>query len=387
MVKIKKIDLINFQSHKFTSLDFADGLNVIVGPSDNGKTSILRAIRWVFFNEPQGLGMLRNNEEFVSVRIYFNNDYSVERKRSKKENLYIVYNEKTGEVQEFNSLRTGLPPEVSNVMKIKKITLDKASDINFNIQFQHDGPFMFSYTATQKSALIGKMYNLDVVDKAIDDTNKDIKSQKSDIKRINEEIKELDEKILIYKDIEKEEKLLKDRELITKNIEESVEKLNLINSLKDKLDENKKNKEYLLERIKDFDKILSNEALISNASKSFEVLNKYKAYKNKLDLIKVDIDKTEAIYKKSKNITEKLDIDNTIIKNLNAFTKLSELRKRLNEVGASIEKGKYFIKDNDEKLNKDLKEYTELLIKLKKCPYCNSDVDKAHIDLIVKEYL
>lgn len=387
MVKIKKIDLINFQSHKFTSLDFADGLNVIVGPSDNGKTSILRAIRWVFFNEPQGLGMLRNNEDFASVRIYFNNDYSVERKRSKKENLYIIYNEKTGEVQEFNSLRTGLPPEVSNVMKIKKITLDKASDINFNIQFQHDGPFMFSYTATQKSALIGKMYNLDVVDKAIDDTNKDIKSQKSDIKRINEEIKELDEKILIYKDIEKEEKLLKDRELITKNIEESVEKLNLINSLKDKLDENKKNKEYLLERIKDFDKILSNEALISNASKSFEVLNKYKAYKNKLDLIKVDIDKTDAIYKKSKNITEKLDLDNTIIKNLNDFTKLSELRKRLNEVGASIEKGKYFIKDNDDNLNKDLKEYTELLIKLKKCPYCNSDVDKAHIDLIVKEYL
>lgn len=387
MVKIKKIDLINFQSHKFTSLDFADGLNVIVGPSDNGKTSILRAIRWVFFNEPQGLGMLRNNEDFASVRIYFNNDYSVERKRSKKENLYIIYNEKTGEVQEFNSLRTGLPPEVSNVMKIKKITLDKASDINFNIQFQHDGPFMFSYTATQKSALIGKMYNLDVVDKAIDDTNKDIKSQKSDIKRINEEIKELDEKILIYKDIEKEEKLLKDRETLTKNIEESVEKLNLINSLKNKLDENKKNKDYLIEKIKDFDKILSNEVLIENTSKSYEILNKYKSYQNKLALIKLDIDKTEVIYKKSKNITEKLDIDNTIIKNLNAFNKLNELKKRLNELNGSIEKGKYFIKENDDNLNKDLKEYTELLIKLKKCPYCNSDVDKAHIDLIVKEYL
>ncbi|WP_019213697.1 AAA family ATPase [Fenollaria massiliensis] len=387
MVKIKKIDLINFQSHKFTSLDFADGLNVIVGPSDNGKTSILRAIRWVFFNEPQGLGMLRNNEDFVSVRIYFNNDYSVERKRSKKENLYIIYNERTAEVQEFNSLRTGLPPEVSNVMKIKKITLDKASDINFNIQFQHDGPFMFSYTATQKSALIGKMYNLDVVDKAIDDTNKDIKSQKSDIKRINEEIKELDEKILIYKDIEKEEQLLKDRETLTKNIEESVEKLNLINSLKDRLDENKKNKDYLIEKINDFDKILSNEALIENISKSYEILNKYKSYQNKLALIKLDIDKTEAIYKKSKNITEKLDIDNTIIKNLNAFNKLNELKKRLNELNVSIEKGKYFIKENDDNLNKDLKEYTELLIKLKKCPYCNSDVDKAHIDLIVKEYL
>jgi len=29
MVKINKIDLINFQSHKFTSLDFDDGLNVM----------------------------------------------------------------------------------------------------------------------------------------------------------------------------------------------------------------------------------------------------------------------------------------------------------------------------------------------------------------------
>ncbi len=387
MVKIKKLDLINFQSHKFTSLELADGLNVIVGPSDNGKTSILRAIRWVLFNEPQGMSMLRNNEDFVSVRIYFNNDYSVERKRSKKENLYIIYNEKTGEVQEFNSLRTGLPPEVLHVMKIKKVTLDKANDINFNIQFQHDGPFMFSFTATQKSALIGKMYKLDVVDKAIDDTNKDIKSQKSDIKRINEEIKDLDEKILVYANIEKEEKLLKDREQITRRVEESVEKLNFLNKIKESLEENTQNRDYLLNKIKDFDKLLSNEALIAKITKAYELLGEYKVYKQRLERVKLDIDKTEAIYTKSKTLTDKLDIDKTIVKNIDTFTKLSELRKRLLDVNASIDKGRYFIKDNDDKLSSDLKEYTELLLKLKKCPYCNSDVDREHIDMIVKEYL
>ena len=322
MVKIKKLDLINFQSHKFTSLELADGLNVIVGPSDNGKTSILRAIRWVLFNEPQGMSMLRNNEDFVSVRIYFNNDYSVERKRSKKENLYIIYNEKTGEVQEFNSLRTGLPPEVLHVMKIKKVTLDKANDINFNIQFQHDGPFMFSFTATQKSALIGKMYKLDVVDKAIDDTNKDIKSQKSDIKRINEEIKDLDEKILVYANIEKEEKLLKDREQITRRVEESVEKLNFVNKIKESLEENTQNRDYLLNKIKDFDKLLSNEALIAKITKAYELLGEYKVYKLRLDKVKLDIDKTEAIYTKSKTLTDKLDIDKTIVKNIDTFLSL-----------------------------------------------------------------
>lgn len=387
MVKIKKLDLINFQSHKFSSLEFDEGLNVIVGPSDNGKTSILRAIRWVLFNEPQGMGMLRNNEDFVSVRIYFNNDYSVERKRSKKENLYIIHNEKTGEVKEFNSLRTGLPPEVLNIMNIRKVTLDKNNDINFNIQFQHDGPFMFSYTSTQKSALIGKMYNLDVVDKAIDETNKDIKSQKSDIKRLNEELKDLEEKIKVYDNIEKEENLLQKREKLTKSIEASSEKLDKINILKEKLYENQERNKFLKDKIKDFDKVLSSQVYIDKAVKDFEKREKYKIYKLKYTRLIDEIKNTRLVYEKSKMIADKVNLDSTVDKSLDKYKKLIELRTKLKDVTASIDKGRLYIKDNNDRLNNDLKDYTRILTQLKKCPYCNSDIDSEHLDLIIKEYL
>lgn len=387
MVKIKKLDLINFQSHKFSSLEFDEGLNVIVGPSDNGKTSILRAIRWVFYNEPQGFGMLRNNEDFVSVRIYFNNDYSVERKRSKKDNLYIIYNEKTGEVKEFNSLRTGLPPEVLNLMNIRKINLDKNSDINFNIQFQHDGPFMFAYSSTQKAALIGKMYNLDVVDKAIDETNKDIKSQKSDIKRLNEEIKNLDEMIKVYDGIGREEELLLNRQNLTKKIEANLEKLEEIYRLKEKLSDNIEKNKYLKDKIKDFDKILSSQELIDKAIKDYELFEKYKNYKTKYTKILDEIKTAKTIYDKSKKISDNVNLDETILKSLNLYNKLLDLQKKLKELASSIDKGRLYIKDNNDKLNNNLKEYTNLLIELKKCPYCNSDIDTKHLDLIIKEYL
>ena len=49
---IKSIHLRNFQRHKKLDIDLSEGVNVIVGPSDIGKTAILRALYWLRFNRP-----------------------------------------------------------------------------------------------------------------------------------------------------------------------------------------------------------------------------------------------------------------------------------------------------------------------------------------------
>ena len=54
MTNIKKIIIDNFQSHEHTEIEFGPGLNVIVGPSDYGKSAVVRALRWVLYNEPRG---------------------------------------------------------------------------------------------------------------------------------------------------------------------------------------------------------------------------------------------------------------------------------------------------------------------------------------------
>ena len=49
---IKQIEIINFENHAHTVLTgFADGFNLIFGDSDIGKTSILRALRLICFQE------------------------------------------------------------------------------------------------------------------------------------------------------------------------------------------------------------------------------------------------------------------------------------------------------------------------------------------------
>ena len=52
---MESVSLSNFQSHVETRLQFAgEGrLTVIVGPTDSGKTTIVRALKWVSITSPQ----------------------------------------------------------------------------------------------------------------------------------------------------------------------------------------------------------------------------------------------------------------------------------------------------------------------------------------------
>lgn len=46
MKQITNLLIENFQSHSRSEFDFGKGLTVIIGPSDNGKSAVLRAMRW-----------------------------------------------------------------------------------------------------------------------------------------------------------------------------------------------------------------------------------------------------------------------------------------------------------------------------------------------------
>ena len=46
---IEAVEIINFQPHENTVLEFAPGVNVIKGQSRSGKSSIIRSLEWLFF--------------------------------------------------------------------------------------------------------------------------------------------------------------------------------------------------------------------------------------------------------------------------------------------------------------------------------------------------
>ena len=84
--KIKKVQIRNFQSHDDLTLDIAPMLTTIVGPSDAGKSAVIRAIRWALFNEPSGTQYMRVGTDNTSVLITFTDGTTLLRARNKSEN-------------------------------------------------------------------------------------------------------------------------------------------------------------------------------------------------------------------------------------------------------------------------------------------------------------
>ncbi len=144
MKYIKKVILENFQSHKYTEMEFDKNLNVIVGPSDQGKSAIIRGIKWALFNEPSGDFFIREGESECSVIIEFSDNTKIKRYRSKTRNAYYLYDENGDEII-FEGFGTNVPHEIMDKTLIRKVVLDGSRSNAINIGEQLEGgPFLLS---------------------------------------------------------------------------------------------------------------------------------------------------------------------------------------------------------------------------------------------------
>lgn len=100
---LNKVKLHDFISHRNTELDLGYGINVVVGPNGAGKTSILDAISFALFNDYSNRGRKENlinsrakkcgaAVEFVEGGIKYAAEWSMERDKSAKGNLYRMQN-------------------------------------------------------------------------------------------------------------------------------------------------------------------------------------------------------------------------------------------------------------------------------------------------------
>lgn len=69
--RIKTLIIKNFQNHKYTNITFDNGLNIIAGSSDCGKTAISRAIFFALYNRASGDDYVYFGEKKAEVYIEF----------------------------------------------------------------------------------------------------------------------------------------------------------------------------------------------------------------------------------------------------------------------------------------------------------------------------
>lgn len=151
---LHSIRLINFQKHEDTKIVLDRGITSIEGRTDVGKSSILRALRWVCLNDFGGDEFIREGATQTEVHLVFAENktrYVVKRVKGGRENVYYL------DDKEFKAFGQSVPKEIATLLRV--------SDINF--QAQHDAPFWFSETAGEVSRKLNAVIDLSVIDTSL----------------------------------------------------------------------------------------------------------------------------------------------------------------------------------------------------------------------------
>jgi len=186
---IKSLHITNFQSHGETSMEFHNGVNVIVGSSDSGKSAIIRAIRWLSRNRPSGNDIRSWWGGQTSVNIEFEEE-SILRIKDKTD----FYKHKNGKRKlNFKAFGTSVPEEISLALNLNEI----------NIQHQLDRPFLLDSTPGAVALHFNKVAKLDKIDLSIQNINSWIRELTSDIKYKEIQITEIQSELKKYDKLEK----------------------------------------------------------------------------------------------------------------------------------------------------------------------------------------
>lgn len=208
-MKLTHLKLNNFQKHENLELDFSPNVNVIYGKSDSGKSTIIRAIRWLLVpSELRGDVVRKEGSKKTSVIGTFDNGAIIERIKTASTNSYkLTINSET---KEYNSTGNNLPIEISEIIKVSPIEIDQDAII-LNIANQLSMPFLLEKSGSFRHKLFNKITGNELIDKVFQDLNKDILSIGREEKSEKEYIENLNSQFLtINQQKEKLSKLLDD---------------------------------------------------------------------------------------------------------------------------------------------------------------------------------
>ena len=158
---INSLKISNFQSHRETELLLDDGLNVLVGSSDKGKSAILRAISWAVNNRPKGTSFIRKGSKSgceVTLKL---NGNTLSRFRKGTNNQYVL----DGEV--FEALGSDVPPKISAILNFSPI----------NTQMQIDRHFLILDSPGSIAGQFNDVVHLDDVGEVVRGITKDLRAK------------------------------------------------------------------------------------------------------------------------------------------------------------------------------------------------------------------
>ena len=347
---IKNLRLCNYQSHKDSYLGFSEGINVICGSSNHGKTALIRALNWVITNRPQGLSFkssFADKKDTCKVTLEINNQKIV-REKSASINQYEVGSSLLG------TIGNDVPSEVVSAINM--------SDIN--IQSQFDKHFLLLDSAGEVGRTINKIVKLDNIDELISNitskinsTNKELEIKKKDLDKL-------------YIDLEKFKDFDSIEKLVTNVIETDIKiqnNTNIVNSLK-----------HIIKSISEAEEIISRieteyggiEEKINSLEQNWVKYHTNMGIAKNLSKIIDDVLLQESQIIKAEDTIKDEETVQLFEQNVIKYISVKDVHFRLNHIIKEWEEHTKLIKKIEKEIEKEEKEFDNLL-KTYGCPLCN----------------
>lgn len=173
---IEHLSISNFQAHRSFDADLGP-ITVLVGPSDVGKSSILRALRWILLNDAAA-DFTTWGEKATKVEAVVDGR-TITRKKGAGNNYYSI-----DAGNPYDAVGKSVPDDVA--------ALALVDDRNF--QGQMDSPFWLSETAGEVSRQLNEAVDLDIIDKSLAFVASELRDARAEVKLVNARLEQAKEK-------------------------------------------------------------------------------------------------------------------------------------------------------------------------------------------------
>lgn len=346
---ISKIKIKNFQSHTCTRLKFHENINIIIGSSDCGKSSILRAMRWVINNKPNGDSFINYDFDEASVKIWVEEN-EIERKKGKNTNLYSL-NKK-----ELKAFGQEVPEEIKEILNFNDL----------NLQKQMDKHFLLSDSDGEVARVLNKIINLDMIDISLKNIESFKRSVKRKVDNIKDDISNLELDLENYSWLKEAEKQIED-------LNKSINKINKIENDLSILTENLDIYNNCIKQEKKHRKILKSVKEIEDISKKIISIEKNKGFYKDLEDYTNNLRMIENSLNKYLNLTDKLHDINNLLICFPVYSDICEKKDKITELFEII----IIIKEKEKEIKNLKKELNEIMPE--NCPFCGQIIKRSKL--------
>lgn len=182
---------------------------------NSGKSSVIRAIRWVAFNRPLGESVIRWGAKYARV-VLKTEDAKVTREKGDEGNFYQI-----GRAKPHTAFGTGVPVGVTDVLRLEEI----------NFQRQVDAGFWFTHSAPEVAREMNRVVDLDVIDKSQSYAASKVRAANGEIKALGSLLQEATARKASLAWVPAAERLLEEAERIAQARDTALQRLEGIKSL------------------------------------------------------------------------------------------------------------------------------------------------------------